>query len=129
MNSPEAARRWTEFRAARKEIPDGERLLEHFNGGVITRICDCGCNSYASGLTSLLPAKPGSHGSCVLSIAFNLRNREGSLEFDVFADANGYLGGIDVSCNAISEPVPDNPQLFEPSYHIDGALLQKPDNA
>jgi hypothetical protein len=53
-------------------------------------------------------------------------NREGSLEVDLFADSDGYR--IDVSCNANGEPVPETPQLFEPPYHLDGALLH-PDNA
>ena len=30
----------------------------------------------------------------------------GSVELDVFVDAEGYLAGVDVSCNANSEPIP-----------------------
>jgi hypothetical protein len=135
MNTDETARRWTEFLASRTEIPGSQRLLDHFNAGTITRICDCGCNSYDikvphnPGLTPLLTPRGHGRGGCVLSMAFKFSNREGSLEIDLFADSDGYLEGVDVSCNANSEPVPDNPQLFEPPYHIDGALLHEPDNA
>jgi hypothetical protein len=46
MNDAATARHWTEFLAGRKEITGSERLLQHFNVGTITRICDCGCSSY-----------------------------------------------------------------------------------
>lgn len=104
-------------------------LLEHFNAGTITRICDCGCNSYdlkvpkGSGLKPLMPALQRG-GGCVLSMAFHFANRPGTLEFDVFVDADGYLGGVDVSCNANSEPVPNEPQVVEPPFHVYGALAK-----
>ena len=59
-------------------------------------------------------------------MAFKLNNSEGSLQFDVFADSDGYLAGIDVSCNAYSAPMPEKPQLVEPPYHVYGALVQGP---
>ena len=128
MNNPEAARRWTSFLASRKEISRAERLLEHFNAGTITRVCNCGCNSYNlavptdSHLEPLLA--PKGRGGCVLSIAFHMRDRPGSIELDVFADANGYLAGVDVACNANSEPVPANPELLDAPYHVRGALMR-----
>ena len=132
MNSAEKARLWTEFMAARKEFPRSALLLEHFNAGTITRICDCGCNSYDvtvphdSRLTPLLPAKEHGRGGCVLSMAFKLSDSQDSLEFDVFADSHGYLAGIDVSCSANSSPVPEKPHLVEPPYYVYGALAQGP---
>jgi hypothetical protein len=130
MNDAEKARHWTEFLAMRKEFPRSEQLLKHFNAGTITRICDCGCNSYDlrvpkdADLNPLMPTRQ--RGGCVLSMAFNLSNRPGSIEIDVFVDADGYLAGIDVSCNANSEPVPEKPQLVEPPYHVYGPLTQRP---
>jgi hypothetical protein len=130
MNDAATARHWTEFLAGRKEITGSERLLQHFNVGTITRICDCGCSSYDIkvpkdlGLQPLLPAK--GRGGCVFSMAFNLSDRAGSVEFDVFLDAEGYLAGVDVACNANSEPVPSNPQIVEPPYHVYGPLAQGP---
>jgi hypothetical protein len=128
MNSPEVARKWTEFLAARNEFPRSEQLLAHFNAGTITRICDCGCNSYDlrvpkdAGLKPLMPASQ--RAGCVLSMAFYFSNRPGSFEIDIFVDADGYLAGIDVSCNANSEPVPVKPELVEPPFHVYGALTQ-----
>jgi hypothetical protein len=60
----------------------------------------------------------------VLSIAFRMRNRPGSIELDVFADANGFLAGVDVACNANSEPVPGNPELLDAPYHVHGPLMR-----
>ena len=128
MNSPELARKWTIFLGARKDIPNSKDLLEHFNAGTITRICECGCNSYdlkvtkEDGLTPLMPARE--RGGWVLSLAFHIGDGSGSLEFDVFVDAKGYLAGIDVSCNANSEPVPPESIVIEPPFHIYGPLLQ-----
>jgi hypothetical protein len=126
MNSPELARTWTEFLAARSDFPKGRELLEHFNAGTITRICDCGCNSYdvkvpkQEGLSPLMLSR-GKSGN-VFSLAFHFSDRPGSLEIDVFVDANGYLAGLDVSCNANSEPVPLEPRIVEPPFHIYGPL-------
>jgi hypothetical protein len=35
--------------------------------------------------------EPGGRGGCVLSIAFRTRNRPGTIEFEIFAGASGYL--------------------------------------
>lgn len=130
MNNTEKAQHWTEFLATRKEFPRSEQLLEHFNAGTITRICDCGCNSYDLLVPKDAKLKPlmttSQRGGCVLSMAFNISNRLGSIEIDVFVDADGYLAGIDVSCSANSEPVPEMPLLVEPPYHVHGPLTQKP---
>jgi hypothetical protein len=129
MNDAAAARHWTEFLAGRKEIAGGERLLQQFTAGTITRICGCGCSSFDikvprdSGLQPLLPAK-GHRGGCALSMAFTLSDRTGSVEFDVFLDAEGFLAGVDVACNSNSEPVPSNPRLVEPPYHVHGPLAR-----
>ena len=128
MNSLELPRQWTEFLSARNEFPRREEILAHFNAGTISRICDCGCNSYDLKITEhsgLKPLMPESRrGGCVLSMAFYFSNRPGSLEIDLFVDAAGYLAGVDVSCNANSEPVPVNPELVEPPFHVYGALAQ-----
>lgn len=76
-----------------------------------------------TGLKALI--EPRSCGGCVLSIAFNLRDRSGSIELDVFVNAYGYLAGIDVACNANSEPMPDDPQLLDFPYHIHGPLAKE----
>jgi hypothetical protein len=79
-----------------------------------------------SGLEPLLP--PSERGGCVFSMAFNLSDRPGSIELDLFVDAGGYLAGVDVACNANSEPVPEKPQLAEPPYHVHGPLIGGPEH-
>ncbi len=131
MNDATVARHWTEFLAKRSEIVGGERLLQQFAAGTITRLCDCGCSSYdlkvsrEAGLQPLLPAK-GHRGGCVLSMAFNLTDWPGTVEFDVFVDSDGFLAGVDVACNANSAPVPPAPRLVEPPFHVHGPLAQNP---
>jgi hypothetical protein len=128
MNSFELARRWTSFLASRTDISNSALLLQHFDKGAITRLCDCGCNSYDlvvpadSGLEPLLA--PRARGGCGLSIAFHLRASPGSIEFNVFLDGSGYLAGVDVAFNANSEPVPDDPQMLDSPYHIHGPLVR-----
>ena len=102
--------------------------MEHFEAGKITRLCDCGCNSYSLsvpkdiGLRPLLPNR--AHGGCALSIAFHMDNRPGSIELDIFVDEDGYLAGVDIACNSNSEPVPVSPELSDVPYHIHGPLAQ-----
>jgi hypothetical protein len=130
MNDVATARHWTEFLAGRPEIVGHEHLLRHFLAGKITRLCDCGCSSYDlkvpgdSGLTPLLPGDGRS--GCAFSMAFHLLDHAGTVEFDVFLDAAGFLAGIDVACNANSAPLPDNPRLIEPPFLVDGPLAAKP---
>ena len=131
MNDAATARHWTEFLAKRSEIIGGERLLQQFAAGTITRLCDCGCSSYDlkvsrdADMQPLVPAK-GHRGGCVLSMAFNLTDRPGTVEFDVFVDSDGFLAGVDVACNANSAPVPPDPRLVEPPFHVHGPLAQNP---
>jgi len=49
----------------------------------------------------------------------------GSIEFDVFLDAEGYLAGVDVACNSSSKAVPSNPQLVEPPHNVYEPLAQR----
>jgi hypothetical protein len=131
MNDAATARHWTEFLANRAEILGGQRLMQQLAAGTITRLCDCGCSSYdlkvpkGAGLQPLLPTK-GHRGGCVFSMAFNLADRPGTIEFDVFVDSDGFLARVDVACNANSAPVPSAPQLVEPPFHVHGPLAQNP---
>jgi hypothetical protein len=71
--------------------------------------------------TPLMPAVQ--QRGCDLSTAFYFANRSGSLQFDIFVDADRNLGGVDVSCNANSEPVPNEPQIVESPFQVYGALI------
>ena len=120
-NGPGKAESWTEFLATRPEFPRGERLRAALRAGAITRLCDCGCNSYdiqvPEGACDRIAA-PGRSGA-VFQISFSTGDDSGSLELVVFADARGQLSGIEVDYCANSFPVPDNVQIKEPPYHVE----------
>jgi hypothetical protein len=120
-NSAAKAEAWTEFLASRPEFPRGERLRAALRAGKITRLCDCGCNSYdvevPEGRCERIAA-PGGSGA-VFEISFSTEGASGSLELIVFVDAHGQLAGVEVDYCANSFPVPDNVQIKEPPYHVE----------
>lgn len=129
INDIARAQHWTSFLASRAYIPSSDLLLAHFAAGRVTRLCDCGCNSYE---ISVAPAErlkplsaPSATGGCVLSLAFKVSGRDDNetLEFGVHVDTRGYLSGLDVDFCANSFPVPDAITLIEPPFHIYGTLV------
>jgi len=125
-NSLSLARSWTEFIAARPEFPCGELLLRQFSAGEVTRLCDCGCNSYDitvprdKDLPSLVAASE--RGGFVFQLEFNTNERGKTVGFTLFADKDGYLAGLDVDYCGNSFPMPENPTLLEPPFHVYGVL-------
>ena len=85
--------------------------------------------AWAIGAVATDSRLPTHRGGCALSMAFNLNDRSGSIEFDVFLEADGYLAGVDVAYNSNSAPVPRDPQLVEPPYHVHGHLAQSAEKA
>jgi hypothetical protein len=126
MNSEAVARRWTEFVAARPEFKPGRTLVEHFDAGRITRLCDCGCNSYelkvppTAKVVKLAP--PSERGGMAFQLEFNTAEAGKTVGFTVFVDAEGYLSGLDVDYCGNSYPMPEAPALVEPPFHQYGAL-------
>ncbi len=119
-NTPERAVRWTNFVASRSEFPAGEKLLAAFRAGSISRICDCGCNSFDIEVPedpAFALAAPGQYGT-VFELEF-FTNEEGkTLGFFVFVGKNGQLAGIDVDYCGNSYAVPEEPVLTEPPFHV-----------
>ena len=117
-NSVAKATHWTAFLAARPEFPLGDRLLDAFRAGQITRLCDCGCNTFditvPEGTVPL--TSPGASGS-VFELSFQVED-SGSLEFVLFVDRRGQFSGIEVDYCANSYPVPEAPVVKEPPYHV-----------
>jgi hypothetical protein len=120
-NTLARASKWTHFLASRAEFPAGSRLLAAFNAGKVTRLCDCGCNSFdfeiPEGVVAPL-AEPGTNGGSVFELEFQTSDEQRTLQFFVHVEANGHLAGIEVDCCANSYPVPDDPILVEPPYHV-----------
>ncbi|WP_332778287.1 hypothetical protein [Polaromonas sp.] len=115
------ASKWTHFLASRAEFPAGERLLAAFHIGKVTRLCECGCNSFdievPDGAVAPL-AQPGDSGGSVFELEFRTTEEQGTLEFIVLVGSNGHLAGIEVDYCANSYPVPDEIILMEPPYHV-----------
>jgi hypothetical protein len=117
-NTLARASKWTHFLASRVEFPAGERLLAAFHAGKVTWLCDCGCNSFdIEGAVAPL-AQPGAHGGSIFELEFQTTDEQRTLEFIVFVGSNGHLAGIEVDYCANSYPVPDEPILVEPPYHV-----------
>jgi hypothetical protein len=125
-NTYEKAKRWANFIAQRPEFIAGDKLLLQFEAGTVSHLCECGCNSFnltANPNIKTDPIAPKSErGATVLILEFFTENPEGTVEFIVYADADGNLDGIDVHFKGNSEPMPENFDLVEPPYQVYGAL-------
>jgi len=97
-NSDVIASAWIETLTSREKIPFTSKLREQFQAAVITRLCDCGCNSFCCSieqLTNLQPlCSPGSPGR-FFEAAFSATLPE-SIDVVFFADKEGFLAGIDI---------------------------------
>ena len=129
-NSAETAAHWAKFIAERPEFVAGEALLAQFNAGKITRLCECGCNSFNVELEAgrqTVPIAPASEkGQVVFLAAFLAVQPSGaSLEFIVYADANGNFEGLDVHLNGNTEPMPNKLVVSEVPYHVHGILARE----
>lgn len=126
VNTVEKAAYWTQFMADRSELRNGPLLLEHFKAGKITRLCDCGCNSYDIdvpadiGLAPLLPESGNS--GCALQLEFYTGEEQRTIGIAVFVKDSGYLAGIDVDYCGNSYPMPDVPTIVEPPFSVTGVL-------
>ena len=63
-------------------------------------------------------AQPGDRGGAVFELEFRTSEEQRTLEFVVLVGVNGQLSGIEVDYCANSYPVPDEPVLVEPPYHV-----------
>ena len=113
-NSEAKAEAWLEFLAKESAVPFGSKLREHFAAGRISRVCDCGCNSFdleiPAGATLEPIAEPGRPGK-IFEIVFE-SNAEAEVAFLVFVDARGFLSSIDVTCgDGNHAPLPDRVRL------------------
>jgi hypothetical protein len=113
-NNEAKARAWLEFLAKEPAVPFGPTLRAHFDAGRITRLCDCGCNSFdleiPKGVALDPLAEPGPSGK-FFEVVYESR-AEAEVAFLIFVDARGYLSGLDVTCGDSNHaPLPDDIQL------------------
>jgi hypothetical protein len=134
-NSSDAAIRWTRFLASRTYIPRAHLIQQHFDTGRICRLCDCGCQSFDLAIASdvvLEPlVSPFGRGGCALDLEYytlDATEPRRIVSFRIFADARGYLSGIDAEYQSNSSAMPDHVELQEPPFHIYGKWPDIPSN-
>jgi len=129
MNSMVLAERWTRFLASRPEFRPGQLLIEQFDAGEVTRLCDCGCNSYDFRVAPDTQVKPLAPPSEVGGMAFELEFRDDgshrTVSFRLCVDNAGNLAGLDVEYCGNSEAMPQNVHLVEQPFHIRGVLANE----
>jgi hypothetical protein len=96
-NTAAIAATWVDTLSHRSELPFARLLAEHFARASITRLCDCGCNSFDchvadDGLAPLL-ASVGSVSS--FEVAFESDYGE-PVDIMVRTDDRGLLSGVDI---------------------------------
>ena len=114
MNSDAKVRNWLEFLAREPCVPFGPTLRAHFDAGRITRLCDCGCNSFDIEIPQGVALEPlvaaGQPGKCFEVVYASSSGAE--VAFLVFVDTRGYLSGLDVTYgDGNHAPLPDDVQL------------------
>jgi len=126
VNSQHRAKYWTEFVASRPEFKPGGVLLEHFAAGTITRLCDCGCNSYdiavPEGVAITPLAPPHALGGTAFRMLFETQPDRKQVEFRVSVDHRGNLSGLDVEFSGNHEPVPVDLELAAQPLYTSGHL-------
>jgi hypothetical protein len=120
MNSLSKAASWVSRLASEPAVPFGKRLQRQFGMAKITRLCECGCNSFDVEIpasTQLEPlCEPGDGRRMFFEIAFET-NSDIPVACLFFADERGYLAGIDIICGAVNHgPVPDNVSVGKVAY-------------
>jgi hypothetical protein len=111
-NTAATATDWIARLASCHEIPFASLLQSHFRAGRITRLCDCGCNSFDLAIPPDAQVAPlcfpssrtGAFFEVILSI-------DGDREIDCifFADHRGYLAGLDIMRGQANQaPMPDS---------------------
>lgn len=112
MNTLEKVSAWTAYLAAHPSVPFGPMLAAHMAVGRVTRLCECGCNSFDLKIpagTILDPLCPPGRGyGMFFEIDFE-SDAAAQVTCLFFADDRGFLAGIDVTCGA--GPMPDRVTL------------------
>ena len=122
VNSASSAASWVAFLSRQAEVPFGSHLKAHFDAGSITRLCDCGCNSFDLMIPAdkVLPplCPPGSTGGKFFELV--CESTLGSeVAFLLFVDKRGYLTGIDVTAGTTNhEPLPDGTSVSKVLYAL-----------
>jgi hypothetical protein len=108
---------WLEFLANEPAVPFGSTLRTHFDVSTITRLCECGCNSFdeiPEAWSWIPPRRQGDQESSSRSSTNRMR---AEVAFLIFVDSRGYLAGIDVTCgDGNHAQMPDDVRLGRVTY-------------
>ena len=113
---------WVSYLAGLAEVSFGEELKLHFDAGGISRLCDCGCNSFDISIPDGVSVEPICSPSVVGGKFFELvalTEDDHEIAFLFFADKRGYLSGIDITQGSENHaPLPDNVAITKVLYTI-----------
>lgn len=124
-NSHARSREWIDRLASHPAIPIGELIRQHVAAGRITRLCDCGCNSFdlevpeSATIARLADPDPARKGHrLVFEIVFDTGLEDpAQLACLFFADSRGYLCSVDITGGWSNHaPVPNVVELGAVSY-------------
>lgn len=120
-NSNAIVAAWIDVLASRPEIPFAAKLKAHFAYAEITKLCDCGCNSFECSVKEVSVLEPlcssGQSGS-FFEAAFSAGLEE-PIDFVFFVDGQGCLSGIDIHYGfSNSGPIPSGVVLDKLLYTI-----------
>ena len=114
MNTLQKVSAWVEYLAAHPSVPFRSNLRAHFAAGHITRLCECGCNSFDIEIPDaavLEPLSAPGRGGMFFELNFE-SDAQAEVACLFFVDERGYLSGIDVTCGGANHlPMPDRVRL------------------
>jgi hypothetical protein len=120
-NTEATAARWVAILAQRAELPFAAELPAHFSHARITRLCDCGCNSFDCTVppeASLRPLFGTGRDLPSFEVAFAGDGGD-PIDVIVYADERGHLSGIDVHLGLSNHaPMPLNATIGQVLYTI-----------
>ena len=134
-NSLDAAVHWIRFLSSRSYIPSAHLLQQHFASGQVSRLCQCGCQSFDLTIPAdavLEPLVPASdRGGFALDVSYYTLERvepRRTVSLLVFTDARGFLCTLEVNYQGNTSDMPEQVQLEEPPFRISGSFLALPSN-
>jgi hypothetical protein len=121
-NTESTPKHWVSILSGLPELPFAEQLKVHFDAGAVSRLCDCGCNSFDIKIPDGALLKPlcpptSSEGKFFELVASNSDEQE--IAFLFFVDRRGYLSGIDVTHGSGNHaPLPANTTIDKVLYTL-----------
>jgi hypothetical protein len=124
-NSAAKAQGWVDRLASHPGVPFGALLRQSFAAGKITRLCECGCNSFDLAVPDsgdvpriAAPEPNGKFDRLVFEIVFETDLEDPSqLACLFFADSRGYLSSLEITGGWSNHaPVPDSVELRKIHY-------------